>query len=366
MREDLLGYLLSALEPHEMRRVEQELRKSSALREELEYLQAKLQPIDDACESIPVYETPPDLISRTLAALPDLAFRDCAFIDHAALLNDAHSDEWTPTIAMAPITEIRRSFRSGWSDLIVASLASVAVLALLIPNIARGRYEARKLACQDHLRQLGTAISQFVMLDNHDSLPSIAENGPEAFAGIYAVRLADHDLLDGGDLRWCPESGTPTLIGSTTEEAKPDADALIHSGDLTRASKRGNIDRLRYLQQTAGGNYAYNLGVVDGERYKAPRYEGRASFAVLGDAPISGAEFVDGVDVDRLQWSHGNNGANILFEDGSVRFMDMSQSMQFADHPFLNHRGSIEAGVNIDDASLGPSHRPPFVSVRQR
>jgi len=346
MREDLLGYLLSALEPHEMRRVEQELRSQPALREELDYLQRTLDPLDRAAASLPVFESPPDLVSRTMAMLPAMEFGGPSLL----------------TIAMAPVVESRRLFRNTWADLMVAALASAALLGILLTSLARGRYEARKLACQEHLRQLGTAITQFVMQDSSDSLPQIAESGPEAFSGMYAVRLAEHDLLSDSEWRFCPE----VKVSPTVDESQMIKLPMVKIDDLRQASERGDVNRLRLLQQTAGGNYAYTLGVVDGDRYESPHYEARPSFAILGDTPISGTEIADGVDVEKLRWGHGDTGANLLFEDGSVRFMDMSNGTQFPDHPFFNHRGSFEAGVNIDDASLGASFRGPFINVRQR
>jgi len=345
MREDLLGYLMSALEPHEMRQVEQELRARPALREELEYLQRTIAPIDRAIAVQPVIETPIDLVARTMAIIPPM-------------LAGTPSGS---TISLTPATESGRTLRHRWADLMVAGAAAAAVLCLLIPTIARERYEARKLACQDHLRQLGTAITAFVLQDHRNLLPKIAEEGSEAFAGMYAVRLADHDLLQEAALKWCPD-----IEKSTAQPADNSALLLVKSHNLHQANERNDIDGLRLLQQSAGGNYAYTLGVVDGGRYDAPRYEGRSQFAVLGDTPISGTEVGDDVVVEKLRWSHGDNGANLLFEDGRVQFVDMSSGRQFPDHPFFNHRGSFEAGVNIDDASLAPSWRPPFIPVRQR
>jgi hypothetical protein len=354
MREDLLGYLLSALEPHEMRQVERALQSQPALREELEYLQKTLEPLDQATADLPVIETPSDLVARTLANLPALE------------LGVSRVSPSFSTLTLSPASDGRRSLRRTWSDLLVASLASAAVLGILIPSIARERYEARKIACQEHLRQLGTAITQFVMQDEKDSLPQIAQSGPEAFAGIYAVRLADHDLLNEADLKWCPEVDGPGVENPGVNASVDDTNKLVKLSDLRRASSQGEIEKLQYMQQTAGGHYSYSLGVVDGDRYVAPQYESRSTFAVLGDTPISGLEVADGVNVEKLKWGHGDSGANLLFEDGSVRFMDMSRAAQFPDHPFFNHRGSFEAGVNVDDASLAPSWRAPFISVRQR
>jgi prepilin-type processing-associated H-X9-DG protein len=122
---------------------------------------------------------------------------------------------------------------------------------------------------------------------------------------------------------------------------------------------------LRWIQRHAGGHFAYLLGVVDDSTYKPPRYEGRPSFAVLGDAPIAGHQATEAVDVTKLRYSHGE-GANLLFEDGSVRHVLPAQMAELADHPYINHRGAIEAGMNIDDAVLAPSWVGPFPRKRQR
>jgi hypothetical protein len=55
-----------------------------------------------------------------------------------------------------------------------------------------------------------------------------------------------------------------------------------------------------------------------------------------------------------------------LFEDGSVRHVLPAQMAELADHPYINHRGAIEAGMNIDDAVLAPSWVGPFPRKRQR
>ncbi len=358
MREELLGYLLSALEPHEMRQVEEALRADPLLQLELDALQEAIRPLDKASLAMFDFETPVDLVSRTLAQLPS---------SDSLELRLASS----PSVALANSRESRESQGFAWSDVMVAVLASVAVLGLLIPSIARGRYEARKIACQEHLRQLGTAISQFVIQDASNSLPAIAESGPEAFAGMYALRLADRGLLQDAGLRWCPESELPKPERSGISQVSlvthnDVASKVSRTEDLYEIWKGGKVAALQWLQQTAGGHYAYSLGVVDDDHYQAPHFEGRTSFAVLGDQPIAGTDLTDGVDRSRLRWGHGSDGANLLFEDGSVKFLDMTNGLPFTDHPFFNHRGSFEAGVNVDDSSLAPSWRPPFISVRQR
>ncbi len=366
MREDLLGYLLSALEPHEMRQVDQQLQDDPRLREELAEVERMLYPLDQSLAVEHVISVPPSLIAQTLERIPSR---------HGAPAQAAQN-EWLPeaslTIGSAPETLPRG--RRPWMDLLAGCAAAAVLLALALPTVARLRSEARNVACQDNLRQLGAAISQFVLRERDAYLPSLAESGPEAFAGMYAVRLADRGLLADARLRWCPELPLPQDEPPPSRRFKSVADdpppaALTHlviGEELKQAADRGDVSLLRWLQRIAGGHYAYSLGVVDGNRYDAPQYEGRSSFAILGDAPISGTHGTDSVDVTKLRWSHGGEGANLLYEDGSVRHLRVSAMLELPDHPFVNHRGSIEAGVNIDDASLAPSWRPPFIQVRQR
>ena len=70
MHEDLLGYLLGALEPLEMRRVAQRLQDDPEARRQLEEIERSLRPLEEGFEPPP--DPPTDLISRTLASLPPL------------------------------------------------------------------------------------------------------------------------------------------------------------------------------------------------------------------------------------------------------------------------------------------------------
>jgi len=358
MREDLLGYLLSALDPHEMRRVDQRLSEEPQLREELAEVERSLRFLDGAVATEEVVEPPPDLISRTLA---QIAHHDL-------------SERATPSVRIQPAAVSPSSRRGSWGDLVVGGLAVAALMALGLPVVARMRSESRNIACQNNLRQLGTAFSQYVLHEHDAQLPKLAESGVEAFAGMYAVRLADRGLLSDASLRWCPETALP--VAESLASPRPQAwgadgepaplSYLVGGSELSGAAQAGDVSLLQWLQRIAGGHYAYSLGVIDENRYHAPRYEGRASFAILGDAPIAGNQISDAVDVSKLRWSHGGHGANLLYEDGSVRHLQVSTMLGIPDHPFVNHRGSIEAGVNIDDASLAPSSRPPFIPARQR
>ncbi len=366
MHEDLLGYLIGALEPHEMRRIDQWLHEDPDARQQLAEVERLLEPLT---EMPPIESPPPDLISRTMANLPPLppipsAPSSASPVDRSS---EADAIDGATTqhdvAALAPMqSRLDPPDYRGWTwmDWVASSAAAAVLLALLLPSIAEGRFEARKVACQDQLRQLGTAITQYVTRSEQSRLPAVSHSGPEAFAGVYAVRLRDAGLLGDEQLRWCPSLDRPrdqtTLIDASTE--------LVSVDELHTAS----VDRLRAIQQFAGGHYAYTLGVIEKNHLRSPRFESRSSFAVMSDAPLAGLATEASLAGTNLSESIGHSGVgiNVLFEDGRIQFLPVASLASVPDHPLLNHRGEGEAGVNVDDASLAPSWRPPFVDVDQR
>ena len=387
MQEDLLGYLLGALEADEMLRVEKLLRESPEAREMLAELERKLGPLHDDCE---IVEPPPtDLVARTLDALPPLPPMPGAEPDQST--TPAESKVSAPvTPKLSPVMEGSDSLAWTWRDWVGSVTAACIMLAIALPSMVEGRFMARKQACQDNLRQLGTAMTQYVTRNAEARLPSVESTGYQAFAGVYAPRLhsiRSTDFWSAGGLH--PEDGNfasegaaeevPTMVTlRMLDEAARDLNHFAVAGATTveeQAAWQRAIARLQWLQQTAGGHYAYTLGVRDGEEFASPRFQGRSSFAVMSDAAVM--KVVDRV-VDEEGWaraaspsqdgliSHGGRGINVLYEDGRVRFIPGESLNQLMDHPLVNHDGRPEAGVNIDDASLAPSWQAPFVHARQR
>lgn len=358
MHEDLLGYLLGALEPEEMQRISEWLRDNPEGQEQLAKIERSLKPLEDAYEAV---EGPSeDLLQRTLNAIPD----------GPPPSPDEVPSESLPTVTLTDVDLAGEAAPSGnrWRflDSIGGLLSAAVLLALLLPMLAAGRGEARRVACEDQLRELGAVLMQYVFRDGNGRLPEVAETGPEAFAGVYAIHLADRGLLPEDDPRWCPSADLPLLV---QEESYPGAEPpsrLISHKSLPTIEQLHQlpINELQPVQRYAGGHYAYTLGVIGEHGYSAPRFEGRASFAVMADAPLkrpisSGAG-------SELRFSHGGEGLNVLYEDGRVRFVPGDALDSMPDHPLFNHVGVNEAGVNIDDASLSPSHRGPFSISVQR
>jgi hypothetical protein len=359
MHEDLLGYLLGALEPHEMRRVAKWLRDDPEARSELSRLEAALRPLEEDYQ--PPSAPSDDLVSRTLDALPPLPPASPVSTDEStqsSLEVDSNLPNSDASVQLAPMGAVVGASprpSASWMDWVSGCVAVAILLGLLLPAIAQGRFESRKVACQDQLRQFGTLFSSYVSLNPQEQLPAVSPQGPEAFAGVYAVRLQDAGLLQDPSMRWCPSLDLPDSSGTQLASINE----LVPASDLHSTP----VNRLKELQRVAGGHYAYNLGVVEEDSLTAPRFESRSTFAVMSDAPVGA---ITGGNIDSSQIGHSGRGINVLFEDGHTQFVSLSSLNSLPDHPLLNNRGDSEAGVNIDDASLAPSWRPPFVNVRQR
>jgi len=164
--------------------------------------------------------------------------------------------------------------------------------------------------------------------------------GNRAVAGIYAPVLRDAGYLTDKSKIICPSS------------------ALAQRADTLELPALDEIDRasgriLTLMQQSMGGSYGYNLGVVIDGRHRAPRNLGRTYFALMADAPslqLAG----------HRSTNHGGSGDNILYEDGHIRYVVESHSE--GDDPFVNRLGWMEAGIDIDDAVVAPGFAPPFVT----
>lgn len=414
MQEDLIGYLLGALEPDEMRRVEKWLQESEEARERLDELERALGFLGDpktssenggSAES----EMPPaDLVARTLAALPPLPpmLESNNEVDASAVDDPlAESLPWQatgsmdlPSASLSPSTESGDTYRLGLRDWFASVAAACVVMAITIPSLVEGRFLARKQACQDNLRELGIAMTQFVNRNAEQRLPSIAADGYQAFAGMYAPRLREAGLLSEDEATLCPslqrEQFWPANrsmmitqpVGDRSTNQRPQVDVVTlavldevgrelmamnrsadHNAELNMRMQLA-IERLRWMQTTAGGHYAYTLGVRDGDYFASPRYQGRSAFAVMSDAAIvqNGKRFQNGETVSPTLISHGGRGINVLYEDGRVGFLPSQSLSRIPDNPLFNHDGRIEAGLTIDDASLAPSWQPPFVRANQR
>lgn len=313
MREQLLGYLMDALEPDERRLVEERLRDDARLQRELELLHEALEPLRQTEDE---FEPPAGLAART-----------------SQLAAEGRREPAPQPAAGEPL-----GGPSRWSlmDLAVAAGIFIAAGLLFFPAIQHSRASARLTACQNNLRRLGAALTEYSGL-NHNYFPAVPREGNLAAAGVYSVRLAEQGLLKDPSWLTCPAS----------EQAEPVR--ILSAAEIEAA--RGAA--LRQMWRQMGGSYGYTFGYVNERGYQNVRNLRRAHFALMADSPSPGGG-------DFASRNHGRAGQNVLYEDGHVRHLVDCVEQGRGDHIFLNDRGRVAAGTHPNDAVVGPSAAAPL------
>ena len=315
MRDQLLGYLLGALEPAEQEEVEARLFNDAHLQQDLAELRRKLMLLDEGGDE---FEPPSGLAART-----------CNYVAARA----AGSQPVTPNVAAVPAPV------GGWrvQDMIVGGGIFMAACLLLFPAIANSLSHARITNCQNNLRSVGLAMSQYS--DFYGGyFPLVPEEGPLAVAGSYAPILADLKLLEGPNVIICPAA-------PVTDGGQPfSVPTIVHVMSAPAAD-------LPRLQAQMGGSYGYTFGYTENGRYVGHRNQGRPNFALVADAP--------GEQAGGRSANHGGAGQNVLFEDMHVVFLKHCELSGCGDHIYVNGHGYVGAGIGANDAVIGRSSARP-------
>jgi hypothetical protein len=327
MHEDLLGYLMGALDADERARVEAELAKSPQLRMELARIRRCLEPLESIREAADV-DPPAGLVERVCDAVEAQV---AARRPTPRRLLSAH--------ASAGICHLERY---SVSDTIALSLVVLTAFSLILPALANSRYQARKVACQDNLRVLGEGLLTYSARDPGQRFPLVPLSGSRSFAGVFAPILLDHEMLGPqGSQVICPGSDLATGDRNWTVPTLQEIDQAEKS-------------ILQFLQDRAGGSYAYSVGYVEGGQLHAVKNRGRSNFALMSDAPSC---FLP----DRRSANHGGRGQNVYFEDGHYAFVTDARIVPGGDDPWRNEADFAEAGTVEDDSVVLPSAMRPVV-----
>ncbi len=322
MREDLLGYLLGALDDAARQRIESRLAEDPELRREFYRLKRCLEPLDTLAEE---YEPPSGLADRVCENVERCA--EQAKPVPRSLTSHGHDSRFR---------------RSQWSlaDGVVVALVCLMAITLFLPALANSRFLSEKILCQNNLRSLGSALVGYSDRQPDRTFPFVPLEGHQAFAGVYASKLLDKQLVSPDDVM---------LICPSSELARRNKPWQVPTlAEIERASRMHLVE----LQENAGGSYAYNIGYVEDLKYRGVVNQGRTHFALLGDAP---SYHLPG----RRSANHGGRGQNILYEDGHILFVSDPQLLR-EDDPLRNRAGYLEAGQDCDDAVVAPSAVRPI------
>ena len=144
MEENLIGYLLHALDPATEREVETYLREKPEAMKHLEKLRRVMQPLESDRDSI---DPPSDLASRTVARVEAMR---------------------KPAPAAPPM--ILRAPPPGFSwwrrpDVLVAAVLLIAAAGIMSPAIFRFRTMQDRTQCSNNMRDLHTSLVDYSQLN---------------------------------------------------------------------------------------------------------------------------------------------------------------------------------------------------------
>lgn len=328
MDENLVGYLMDALDADAKREVEESLRSNPEAGKKLVLLRKAIEPLAADREEI---AAPPDLRARTLAIVADYRIRNRPRPPQA------------PPVRSAVVTH-----PSWWrrADVLVAASLLLVGFPLVFSWIASAQRQRSIVECQDNLRQLFASLNAYG--DNHQTaLPKVEESPPRNFAGVYVPILYDAGLLGPQVHLACNETG----------QSRPTNISLQQLQDLYELDPA----RFEATVQQLHGCYAYPLGFrSDGQLQglSTRAFAGNTEFVpVLADRP----PFDHPGSPEQMAGNspnHGGLGQNVLYLGGNVRFAKTRLVGLNGGDIYLNRRHQVGAGVDDRDIPLasGPVH----------
>jgi hypothetical protein len=333
MEENLVGYLLGALDPDVEREVEAYLRAQPEAAKNLELLRQALEPLAaDRDSPVP----PPELRMRTLAWVAEYRCRDL------------------PRVLAAPPIRSRAPVRSWWrrADVLVAASVLLLLLPLIPPGLNRLRHQHGILACQNNLRGFYHALMSYSAL--HDgALPKVEEQPPRHVAGIFVPILHDESLLGKNVSVDCPANGY---------RAPPE----VSLQDLERELAAGQHQFMRCARQLAGC-YAYSLGYRDSEKRLCglrfePDQPNNDFLPIMADCPPFDQTNYS-LETAANSRNHDGAGQNVLYLSGRSAFSKNRTVGVNGNDIYLNKNRRPEAGIDRWDSVLGASGFHPSLPV---
>jgi len=344
-QEDLLGYVLGALDAPEERGLQQQIDTNPVIEEQLLEIRHSMAPLE--CLGFGDSGQRPGLARRTCELVANLKHQQqqCsevpdtigAFESGDDFLNQPSHDEQqvepasaTGSCGFSRFTD-RFAHTRSWSR--VDMLAGVAMAALfaciLFPAISHSRYKSQIHSCQQNLREVGAAM--LVYSDMHSGHFVNATDASSTC--LLAPVLKDSGLIDDDSLFAC----------AGRAEAEPPRIPTLQQIHTATG------DQLESLKRRMGGDFGYSLGFFEGEEYFAPRNDGSSHTVLMADMPSSEMP-------GRSSKNHGGNGQNCFFADGRVEFI--STHYIGDDAIYENDMGIVGPGVGDRDNVIAPSHLP--------
>ena len=315
---DLVGYLMGALEESESRMVDAALadpREGAALQRDLERLRAAMRPLArDRAAVAP----PPGLAQRTLA-----------FVQANAASRPMLSPAAEPpaTVGGARL----------WLDRMIIAATALAASVLVGPLLLDAITESRSRRAERNLQKLSTGLQGYA--ESHRFYPTPPDSGPLSRAGLYAPTLVSEHRLVADD-------GSVLVPGARRGQKK---DFRVPTLDELRAAV--GTPRFDELVREMGGDFGYTLGHRDASGRLIPNLNRRREHhPIMADAPDPCCE---------KSSNHPGGIHYVLFEDGHVERVFFDDLHDDGDHLYRNEDGETAAADDPEDAVIGDSHHQP-------
>jgi hypothetical protein len=320
MDDNLIGYLLNALDPETHRQTQVYLDRDPEARQRLELLRQSLAPLALDQEHP---EPPRDLVVRTLAHVAEFCCQD---LPHAPEL---------PATQRVPFPRIR--FRR-W-DILVAACLALVVGGVFMYWVSYVRSQHDLVACQNDLKEMYLALDSYRQAKGHFPDVNKIAKPPKNVAGLVLPMLVANGYL--------PKK---YKVHGTTEKT---------GGLLVEFEKALAMKQEEFERQAPGFTpwYGYALGYRDGDGAlhgpDAPPGQACSNLLpLMADAPPADGAFGNSPN-------HGGLGQNVLYLDGSFKFVNDRHAGYDGDDIYVNRFGKVAPGVGWPDSVIVPSEVKP-------
>lgn len=323
-QEDLLGYVLGALDAEQHEALEKKIEADPQLDEQLLDVKAQLAPLE--------------LLSESSGPRPGLARRTIEMVAAQTKL-EVEDDQKVVLKSQPEVIEPLRQ-NSSWSmkDFLVAAASLAIVSSLLFPVISYTKQQSNVFHCSNNLQSIGRALASFSE-HNNGRFVEVPSSGPLSFAGIFAPILKEAEVIEDDNWFTC----------RAVDREQP---FMIPSTDQIRRCSTG--DQGEYFRKISSGDYGYSFGHIENDKYVSPRNLGRSYVVIAADKPST-------VSIGGPSDNHGGRGQNCLFEDFSVRFV--KGNAIGSDPIYVNAHNVVAPGIGARDSVIGASHLSPLKAL---
>ncbi len=320
MREQLVGYLLDALDEAEVRAVEGALadpREGPSLQQDLDTLKRAVAPL--------AHDRNPE------PAPAGLATRTIAFVDAQGSVDTIPLKR-----ALTPARDATL-FQRARLDRMLLAASALAACVLIVPLVYDALADSRARRVERNLQRVAEALHGHG--ESHRLLPTPPDGGPLSRAGLYAPTLvSERRLLADDGVLLVPDSKL-SRRGAFRVPTREEVEAAVGTPQFDDLVNR------------MGGDFGYTLGHRCPEgRLQPNRDLRRATHPMVADAPAACCEKSE---------NHPAGLHYILFEDGHFERRSVNSLHEADDHLYRNHAGKVAAGVDPNDAVIGSSHHQP-------